>query len=394
LKRRKEVTAENEAYSELAETWRLKGSQSFINLAELWVTPEEAKVLSRLNWWMTSGELAKKLKMDEEQVKTTLGKVARTGLVRQKDGYWNASANMGSPFPQMAPAGVPEEKFNERWIDFFRSGDNQKWIVEWQVERLAKTGNPPHRVIPARNALRASPNLKKEHILWYEDMDQILKGTTFIRGGTGKDACGCRRTWGICDAPVGCMGWSYDDKPPRWTEGREESEQRRAERLKRGISLERAMELINIAEEWGQVNIPANISGDTVTCFCCPCCCHCISPSLNYGKPYKSYGKVQVGTAPSRFLAIVDQELCNGCQTCAGRCHFSAVEMVKIPGSKKLKASILPENCMGCGLCVFKCPQNAIRFEIVRPPSHIPVGTWNDLVNQPLELPRKLEALK
>jgi ferredoxin len=388
------MTPASDAYFELAEQWRLKGSESFVKLAELWVTPEEAKVLSRLNWWMTTGELAKKLKMDEEYVKTTLGKVAKTGLVRRKDGLWNASPNMGSPFPQMTPPGVPEEKFNERWIDFFRGGDNQKWIVEWQLQRLAQTGNPPHRVIPARNALRASPNLKKEQILWYEDMDQILGRATFIRGGTGKDACGCRRTWGVCDAPVGCMGWSLDDKPPRWTEGREEDEQRRQERLKKGISLERALELVDIAEEWGSVNIPANISGDTVTCFCCPCCCHCISPSLTYGKPYKSYGKVQVGTAPSRFLPIINQELCNGCQTCAVRCHFSAIEMVKIPGSKKLKASVLSENCMGCGLCVFKCPQKAIKLEIVRPPSHIPVATWNDLMNQPLELPPKLEPIK
>jgi len=30
------------------------------------------------------------------------------------------------------------------------------------------------------------------------------------------------------------------------------------------------------------------------------------------------------------------------------------------------------EHCMGCGLCVFKCPDKAIRFETVRPPEHIP----------------------
>ena len=90
----------------------------------------------------------------------------------------------------------------------------------------------------------------------------MLRRATFITGGTGKDACGCRRTWGICDAPVGCMGWSYDDKPPR---GMPEDEKRREERMKRAITLERALELLDIAEEWGQVNVPANISGDTAT---------------------------------------------------------------------------------------------------------------------------------
>ena len=381
----------NGAYEELAEQWRLGGSESFIGLLKLWMTPEEAEVLSKLNWWMTTEELAKKLKMDEEYVKSKLESVAKTGLVRHQEGYWNTSPNTGFPFPQMAPPGVPEKKFNDQFIDFYRSGDNQKWIAEWQVQRLAETGQPPHRIIVAHNAIKASPNLKKEDILWYEDMEEMLRRATFITGGTGKDACGCRRTWGICDAPVGCMGWSYDDKPPR---GMPEDEKRREERMKRAITLERALELLDIAEEWGQVNVPANISGDTATCFCCPCCCHCLGPSLSYGKPYKQYNKVQVGNAPSRFLPFINQELCNGCQTCLDRCHFNAIEMVKIPGSKKMKASVLPEECMGCGLCVIKCPQKAIRLEIVRPVEHIPIGSFGDMGRRPLELPPKLEPIK
>jgi ferredoxin len=45
---------------------------------------------------------------------------------------------------------------------------------------------------------------------------------------------------------------------------------------------------------------------------------------------------------------------------------------VKVPGSKKMKASITEKSCMGCGLCVYTCPEKAIRFDIVRPPEHIP----------------------
>ena len=45
--------------------------------------------------------------------------------------------------------------------------------------------------------------------------------------------------------------------------------------------------------------------------------------------------------------------------------------MKKTVGSKKLKASIDPEKCKGCGLCIIKCKQNAITYEIVRPPEYI-----------------------
>ena len=74
----------------------------------------------------------------------------------------------------------------------------------------------------------------------------------------------------------------------------------------------------------------------------------------------------------SRYQASVNQELCNGCQTCMGRCMFKAIEMVKVPGSKKLKSQVIKDKCMGCGLCVYTCEQKAIRYDIVRPPIHIP----------------------
>jgi ferredoxin len=46
--------------------------------------------------------------------------------------------------------------------------------------------------------------------------------------------------------------------------------------------------------------------------------------------------------------------------------------MQKMPNSKKFTATITNEKCMGCGLCVIKCPQNAITLELIRPPEYIP----------------------
>ena len=39
--------------------------------------------------------------------------------------------------------------------------------------------------------------------------------------------------------------------------------------------------------------------------------------------------------------------------------------------SKKLKASIIGENCKGCGVCIVGCKQKALTYEIVRPPEYI-----------------------
>jgi len=45
--------------------------------------------------------------------------------------------------------------------------------------------------------------------------------------------------------------------------------------------------------------------------------------------------------------------------------------MTKVPGSKRLKASVKEEKCMGCGLCVVGCEQKALVFDLVKPPEYL-----------------------
>jgi electron transport complex protein RnfB len=360
--------SEKDIYSQLAQDWGLPGSESFIRVMEIGFTPEEGEVLRALNGWTTPQQLAQKLGVDESTIPPRIQRLMRSGWLRIRKGTYNATPNMLSTIPATSLPGIPEARLNELWRDFYRSGDYQKWSAEAWIKRLAATGNPVHRVMPARKALRASTNLKPEQILWYEDIEQLLTRAKMIFGGRGKDVCACRRKWGVCDSPAGCMNWSYIERPTSFG------------RYSHQLSLAEALALVDEAEEYGSVNIPDNCSETEATCFCCPCCCHTLQSSMDQGRPYKEYGKLQAGTAPSRFQAVIDQDLCNGCQTCVERCHFDAVEMKKTPGSKTLKANIKGENCMGCGLCVFKCPQKAIRLEVVRPPSYIPILTRQQLM--------------
>jgi NAD-dependent dihydropyrimidine dehydrogenase PreA subunit len=233
-----------------------------------------------------------------------------------------------------------------------------------------------HKIIPAKKALLASPNIKKEEILWYEDMEGIFKHSKAISQGgfhqedgtlSTKEGCGCRRYWGTCDTPGGCTGWA-------WKEG--EWGQENAGGLPFGgkwqVSFEQAMDSIYKMEEYGAIHLSPNTAQITSTCNCCECCCEII-----HGM--KKRGTIWELLAPSRFRAVIDEEKCAGCQTCVDRCHFDAIEMKKVPGSKKMKAFILNEHCMGCGLCIFKCPNKAMRLEIVRPPAHIPTITMAEL---------------
>jgi ferredoxin len=122
------------------------------------------------------------------------------------------------------------------------------------------------------------------------------------------------------------------------------------------------------SEEEGLVPIVSNIAlmdRMDYICYCCSCCCTGL-------EPLKQVGNFPVGYAKSRFLAEVDQEACQGCQTCIERCHFDAIEMEKVGGSKKRKATIDAERCFGCGVCVLTCEPKALKLSLVRPPEHIP----------------------
>jgi ferredoxin len=102
-----------------------------------------------------------------------------------------------------------------------------------------------------------------------------------------------------------------------------------------------------------------------IICSCGADCCQMLISSQASGRMHELY-------TPSRFQPSVNQELCNGCQTCVERCPFDAMKMARVAGSKKMKAELIAGECMGCGVCVVACPQKALTFELIRPPEHIP----------------------
>ena len=67
------------------------------------------------------------------------------------------------------------------------------------------------------------------------------------------------------------------------------------------------------------------------------------------------------------YLARIDQERCQGCGICVGRCPFGAVyhdgTSILLHGAR-LRAVVLDsEKCFGCGLCSTSCPEEAITME-------------------------------
>ena len=353
---------EQDVFSKLSDRMGAKGSKVYPKILANTLSKEEAEILWALNDWMTTDKLAKKLNMNETALQAKLDDLSKRRLVLGgKEGY------AAPPNIRSFPARRDDEKGLQLQREFNLTGEYPRILVKGWENRLRLRGFHAHKVIPARQALNASPNLKKSQVLWYEDMEQILrKAKTRGQNGVTEDGklttkgCGCRKTWDACDYKGACTlwEWEHDDEVAQAATampgvGR------------KNISVEEALGYNDDMENQGMVHISPNTSQVTSTCNCCPCCCMVLHSFLNYGDVWNTL-------APSRYRAVIDQEKCNGCQTCVERCHFSAIEMKKVPGSKKMKAYMVNEHCMGCGLCIFPCPNNAMHLEVVRPPEHIP----------------------
>ncbi len=365
---------ESDVYEKIATMWRLPGSKQLIRVLKNGFTSEEGEIMLRLSTFKTCEQLAKELNQDEKYVQEKLDALSR-GWVRGRKGQYITVTNMIAIIPHSTMPGVPEEERRAQWLDWFRTEEYSRWQLEsWVRQSKTLGGHAVHRILPSHRALIASPKISPDQILWYEDMPQVFQRVKHIYVGP----CGCRSVWGVCDSPmITCMGVAYTEPA---------ANDRRARRKE--ITPVEAMAIIEECEDKGMLNIPPNRAVAEMFCNCCPCCCEVVYPYNKYGDSRTN----QANLSPSRFRASLDQAACSGCQTCIDRCPFNAIELQKVPGSKKMKATIINEKCMGCGLCVIKCPQNALTLELFRPPEHIPTQTSGELENQRTEFPNWLSA--
>ena len=209
------------------------------------------------------------------------------------------------------------------------------------------------RVVPAYRTVKDLPDIQP-----YEDMREILKAQELI----AVCSCSCRATRNTLGKTC---EYSHDANCFQFNRGAEYAIVRGTGRK---LNYEQAMALVDETEEDGLVHQWRNSRRMTMTVFC-NCCIDCCMVWHPLDTHQGDIGKVW---AKSRFQAQVNQELCNGCQTCVERCMFDAIEMVKVPGTKKLKAVVDPEKCFGCGVCVLGCTSDALSMKVVRPPEFIP----------------------
>ncbi len=341
-----------DAYQILAQKHGYGDSLRYRKILEFLMTPEQAELVVYLP--ATFEEVAAKTGLTVNKVKREIDQLYRKGVVIPKDFDTLEGARFTRMVLQLHDAteasqltekiyGAKASQYWALWEDFCQ----KEWYAA-HAQEYAKFQVPPERVIPAYKAIEDILGITP-----YDDIREIIKAATLM----AVVPCSCRVQARRTDLAINnCLQFG-----------------RSAEyAIKRGsgwqVDYTGALRAIDEAEETGEVHMWQNWRTLTygVMCHCTNDACVNWTPLVQYNVP------IAKRAAKSRFEAVVNQELCDGCQTCVDRCQFDAIEMVRPAGSRKYKAAINLGKCYGCGVCVIKCDSQALGLKLVRPLDYIP----------------------
>ncbi|MFW6207618.1 MAG: ATP-binding protein [Spirochaetota bacterium] len=124
------------------------------------------------------------------------------------------------------------------------------------------------------------------------------------------------------------------------------------------LTQQETLDYLTQAEAEGLVLQAQNTRHPDFICSCCSCCCAILSRVRKLPNPGEFLH--------SNYIVQVNSELCIGCGICLARCPMEALTLEKTTASgpaesrAKQTAVLAPQRCIGCGVCVHSCPVNAL----------------------------------
>lgn len=189
------------------------------------------------------------------------------------------------------------------------------------------------RTIPVQKSIDVT-----HHVASYEDACEILNS----RGLIVVTDCICRKRQSLadqgCGKPLeacfmfGSMAQYYLDHD-----------------MGRQVTPEEATEIVSEAQKAGLVTQPATAQNPAGLCNCCGDCCGVLRSLNIHPRPAEMVF--------SNHYAVVDADVCSGCEACVERCQMGAISL----GGNDVSVVDL-DRCIGCGLCVVSCPTEAARL--------------------------------
>ncbi|MFC1516572.1 DUF362 domain-containing protein [Thermodesulfobacteriota bacterium] len=135
----------------------------------------------------------------------------------------------------------------------------------------------------------------------------------------------------------------------------------------RAITKDEAFEILERAENAGFVLQPENNQKPHFICCCCGCCCNVLRTVKKFPRPVEYYH--------SNYYSKIDPELCDSCWECVVKCQLDALSIEDNGSTVNL------DRCIGCGVCVTTCPNNAIEL-MAKENTYVPLKDHDSLYNK------------
>lgn len=298
-----------------------------LKILEKLFTPEQAELLMHLSLIPEPASvIAYRAKQPVEQVSEMLAGMERKGLLYAQHKAGKVPQYMAMQFV----VGIYEFQVNKMYPEIAELFEQYlPHVLEPEIWKKA----PQIRTVPVGESIEA-----QAAVMDYERAEKLIRGQERISVAP----CICRQEKELLGEPCvkpleTCLSFgSGADFYVRNEMGRY-------------ITQEQALEILSIAEETGLVLQPDAAQDATFICCCCGCCCGVLTNLKRHPAP-ASY-------TATPFVAVHDEDLCDGCGLCQERCQMEALY---------LDDGIIhvdPNYCIGCGLCITTCPSEALSLQ-------------------------------
>ncbi len=299
-----------------------------LRLLEKLFTPEEASIAVVMRLTPEApADIAQRAGIEKAAARHLLKSMVRNGLIGAQKG------ERGLVY-HLIPFVVGIYEFNLHRMDEEFATLFEDYVQETRGKALLSFGPPVHRVIPVQESINTSVEIAP-----YAQVSNLLDQAR----AWGVRDCICRVQQKLvgkgCDHPVEvCLtfspveGW-FDHDPDT-----------------RALTKQEALQRLQEAADAGLVHTIGNHhDGHFYICNCCTCSCGILRGIAEFDIP--------TAVARSDFRAVVDGDVCSGCEACVERCQFDALSV------QDFVAVVADQRCVGCGQCVMACSTGASSME-------------------------------
>ncbi len=324
--------------------WGLPDSEHLMPTFQSFYSPEEAALLTGIPFsGRTLEELAEIKGMVPEELAPRLDALARRGAVWRSQKGESIRYSLNDSFfvfmrgPYWAEQPDDATKSTTKALN--------KYFYDGFMDQFKEAHTKGLRTIPIDKTIE-----DPRRILPYEDVVKFVDSQDYCT----VSFCPCRQRKlldpdsEVCDHPMevclhfGQLGHYIVENG-----------------LGREITQDETNKILKQAAESGLVHAISNWQeGADTICNCCTCCC-LFFEAYHLLKHHKSHdiSNYRVRTTP---------ETCKACGLCVERCPMEALRLEDFPEAtnKKGKVAVLdPDKCIGCGVCVYKCATQSLILE-------------------------------